>query len=299
MGGRWRIRLVLILVLLAAVVPEPAAALAAPGARAVPGRAGSGEPAPTARVRVSGQGLNVRAGPSTRHRIVGTAPDGATITVQCQVTGEMINGSVRRTAVWDRLPGGRYVSDGYVSWRSGRPGALPWCDGRPPADFISWVAKPARRSMRDHRVPASVTIGQAILESGWGRSELSRVDHNYFGIKCFGSPGEIAIGCRRHATTECSRGQCFPTTALFRVYRKPADSFADHGRYLATSRRYQPAFGYTRDPDRFAIEIHKAGYATSPVYAQSLINLMRRYDLYRFDGPSSDPGPDSRAPASR
>ena len=55
-------------------------------------------------------------------------------------------------------------------------------------------------------MPASVTIAQSILESGWGRSYLTRRDHSYFGIKCFGNAGTIALGCRSYATTGV-RGQ--------------------------------------------------------------------------------------------
>ena len=47
--------------------------------------------------------------------------------------------------------------------------------------------------------------------------------------------------------------------------------------------RYRNAFRYSNDPNRFAVEIHKAGYATSPTYSQNLIKLMKAYDLYRFD----------------
>jgi uncharacterized protein YraI len=246
-------------------------------------------PRPGATVQSGGTGLNVRAGASTRYRKLGTLPDGTRLTVQCQVYGQTISGTARRTAVWDRLPGNRYVSDAYVLWTPDRPSMLKWCGQQPPArfgnsaQFIAWVGSPAKQSSRTYKVPASVTIAQAILESGWGRSDLSRVDHNYFGIKCFGTPGAIAIGCRAYPTTECNGKKCYRTTAQFRVYRGPADSFADHGRFLVVNPRYRKAFSYTRDPNRFAIEIHKAGYATSPTYARNLINLMKRYNLYRFD----------------
>lgn len=152
-----------------------------------------------------------------------------------------------------------------------------------PAQFIARVAEPARAGMRQYRVPASVTIAQAILESGWGGSGLTRRDHNFFGIKCFGSPGTIAVGCRSYATSECGSSGCYRTSAQFRAYRHATDSFADHGRFLVVNDRYRNAFNYTSNPDRFAVEIHKAGYATSPTYAQNLTKIMKQYDLYRFD----------------
>ena len=128
-----------------------------------------------------------------------------------------------------------------------------------------------------------MTIAQSILESGWGRSGLTRRDHSYFGIKCFGTPGTIAVGCRTYATTECEGDRCFPTTAAFRAYRNAAGSFADHGNFLKVNSRYQNAFKYSTNPDQFAREIHKAGYATSPSYANDLIALMKQYNLYRYD----------------
>jgi flagellar protein FlgJ len=47
--------------------------------------------------------------------------------------------------------------------------------------------------------------------------------------------------------------------------------------------RYKNAFKYSTNPDQFAREIHKAGYATSPSYANDLIALMKQYNLYRYD----------------
>jgi flagellar protein FlgJ len=133
-------------------------------------------------------------------------------------------------------------------------------------------------------VPASVTIAQAIMESGWARRALSATDRNYFGIKCFGDPGPIATGCHAYRTWECdSKGRCFTTTASFRAYATAADSYVDHGRFLRTNSRYAGAFRYNRNADEFARRIWKAGYATDPRYVAKLTGLMRQYHLYRFD----------------
>lgn len=240
-------------------------------------------------VRTGTGPLNVRKGPGTRFARVGGVAEGTVLTVECQMWGETIAGKVTRSSAWNRLPGGRYVSDAYVFWRSSAP-TLPWCGQQAPTvppgnptQFIARTAEPARAGFRQYKVPASVTIAQAILESGWGGSGLTRRDHNYFGIKCFGSPGTIAVGCRSYATSECDGSKCWRTTAQFRAYRNAGGSFADHGRFLTVNPRYKKAFAYSRDPNRFAVEIHKAGYATSPSYANNLINLMKRYNLYRFD----------------
>jgi flagellum-specific peptidoglycan hydrolase FlgJ len=58
----------------------------------------------------------------------------------------------------------------------------------------------------------------------------------------------------------------------------------DHGKQLSTLPRYATAMKYAASADRFATEIHKAGYATSPTYAKNLIFIMKQFKLYKFDG---------------
>jgi flagellum-specific peptidoglycan hydrolase FlgJ len=211
--------------------------------------------------------------------------------VACQVWGQRIAGLVRTTSLWYRIVGaGRYASAAYVAWSAGLP-TLPFCGqvgasvpAATAATFIARYAASAQAGQRRYAVPASITLAQAALESGFGRSGLARRDHNYFGIKCFGgSPGTVALGCRSYPTTECGSGGCHRTAADFRAYRDPTASFVDHGWFLRSHTRYRAAFRWTADPDQFAREIQRAGYATSATYASSLIAMMRRYSLYRYD----------------
>ena len=152
------------------------------------------------------------------------------------------------------------------------------------AQFIAAAVPLAQQGQREFRVPASVTIAQAILESGWGKSRLTANDRNFFGIKCF-TQGPIANGCHTYPTSECDPlGLCTPTVASFRTYASAADSFRDHGKLLATS-RYQAAFSYTNNPNQFIVEVRNAGYATSPTYSQGVQNVMVTNNLYRYDLP--------------
>jgi len=238
-------------------------------------------------VRTDDGAVRLRTGPSRSFPANGAAGSGARLRLVCAASGERVSGTVRTTAQWDRLADGRYVSHAYVA-----APALPRCAGKvptapvelTPAQFIASAAPGARKGWRQYGVPASVTIAQAILESGWGRSALSASDRNYFGIKCFGDPGPIAAGCRVYQTWECDKaGRCFTTTASFRTYAAAADSYVDHGHFLRANSRYRGAFRYGRQPDLFAKAIWKAGYATDPKYVAKLTGLMRSYDLYRFD----------------
>jgi len=150
--------------------------------------------------------------------------------------------------------------------------------------FIDMAGESARPSQSEYGVPASVTIAQAILESGWGESGLAKKAKNYFGMKCHdGETGPIAVDCVKTDTWECDAKNCWDTKAWFRVYDSVADSFSDHGRNLHENSRYAKAFDHTDDADAFIREVHKAGYATDPKYTDKIIGLMKEFDLYRFN----------------
>ncbi|MFS8105247.1 glucosaminidase domain-containing protein, partial [Lentzea alba] len=150
-------------------------------------------------------------------------------------------------------------------------------------DFIAVAGPMAQDVKREFNVPASVTTGQAAHESDWGRSGLTTKDRNYFGIKCVGTdPGPIAVGCRAYPTTECDQSGCHPATAYFRTYNSMRDSFRDYGRMISTSPSYVHAMPYRTQPDRFIVEIGKV-YATDGSYASKVTNIMRTWNLYRFD----------------
>jgi flagellum-specific peptidoglycan hydrolase FlgJ len=155
--------------------------------------------------------------------------------------------------------------------------ATPVQDTAAQQAFIGEVAPGAVAVQRRYGVPASVTIAQAIDESGWGRSSLATEDHNLFGIKGTGPAGSDA-----QPTHEFENGQSVMRTASFRVYHDAAESIDDHGKLLATSEYYRQPMAYRHDPNALAAALTGV-YATDPDYGAKLIVLMRRYDLYHYD----------------
>jgi flagellar protein FlgJ len=148
-------------------------------------------------------------------------------------------------------------------------------------DFILAVAPGARESQRSTGVPASVTLAQAILESDWGRSKLTREANNLFGIKAQTGPG--SAGTYDIDTDEVDDGEIVTVLASFRAYASLADSIVDHGRWFHENSRYREALAVEDDPRAFAQAINDAGYATDPDYAPKLIGLMDRFNLYAYD----------------
>ena len=150
----------------------------------------------------------------------------------------------------------------------------------PPAKFIALFGPVARESMKQTGVPASVTLAQAILETGWGGSSIGDAK-NLFGIKGTGPAGTTVVH-----TQECYDGSTYVTIKDgFRKYHTWQQSIDDHAALLQTSRYAGAlnAYKQNHNADQYAVGIHKAGYATSPTYAQSLQQLMKQYNLYEWD----------------
>jgi lysozyme len=166
--------------------------------------------------------------------------------------------------------------------------------------FINQIAPGALAAQQRYGVPASVTIAQAIDESGWGTSQLASNDYNLFGIKGSGPAGSVTL-----PTQEFENGQWVTIYAQFRVYHNVSESIADHAELLATSGYYTRAMADRAVPDAFANDLTGV-YATDPEYGANLIGLMRLYNLYRFDSPtasqaqaSAASGAASHSPASQ
>ena len=139
-------------------------------------------------------------------------------------------------------------------------------------DYFDTYKDVAIDQMHQYKIPASITLAQGVLESGAGRSELALKANNHFGIKCNGWTGRKAY----HDDDE--RGECF------RAYNSVFESYKDHSEFLTTSQRYSRLFRLKlTDYKGWAKGLKSCGYATSPVYASKLIDIIEVYKLYQYD----------------
>ncbi len=142
-------------------------------------------------------------------------------------------------------------------------------------DFVSRMWSHAVDAARSIGVRPQFMVGQAALETGWGKHEIRNADgsstHNLFGIKA-GSDwtGPVA----EKTTTEYVNGVAQKTTAKFRVYGSYAESFADYAKLLQGSPRYSNVLSQAQNATGFARGLQKAGYATDPAYADKLIRVI-------------------------
>ena len=127
--------------------------------------------------------------------------------------------------------------------------------------------------MRKYKIPASITMAQACLESDNGNSALARKANNHFGIKCHN--GWKGKGYKHD---DDARGECF------RRYKNAEDSYIDHSYFLISGSRYNSLFDLKiTDYKAWAHGLKAAGYATNPRYAQLLIDIIEEYRLYELD----------------
>jgi len=141
-----------------------------------------------------------------------------------------------------------------------------------PSEFARLFGPVAREASKKSGVPASIILAQAALETGWGASTIGDAK-NLFGIKGTGPAGSIRV-----PTQEVINGQRVTINDNFRKYNSWQESIEDHGRLLQNS-RYARAMAVKNDPDQFARELQRAGYATDPEYASKLINIMKSKNL--------------------
>ncbi|MCK3678112.1 glucosaminidase domain-containing protein, partial [Lactiplantibacillus plantarum] len=150
--------------------------------------------------------------------------------------------------------------------------------------FMNSIKSGAISGWKKYKVLPSVSAAQAIIESGWGRSDLAVRGKNLFGIK--GSYNGQSI---YFPTQEYVNGRYITINAAFRKYPNWSASVEDHGAFLAGNSRYKNLLGVT-NYKTVAKYLQSDGYATAPTYAQTLINCIEDYNLNSWDSGQSGSG---------
>lgn len=140
-------------------------------------------------------------------------------------------------------------------------------------DYIGTYKDIAKNNMVQYGIPASITLGQGILESGSGTGPLSVLANNHFGIKCHKEWNGPSVRYDDDEAQEC-----------FRQYEDPSESYRDHSQFLTTRTRYAGLFLLDKsDYVAWAKGLKAAGYATDPKYPDKLVGIIERYQLAKYD----------------
>lgn len=147
-------------------------------------------------------------------------------------------------------------------------------------DFVNRMLPFAKQAGQASGVPPQLILGQAALESGWGKREIRMADgsnsFNLFGIKAnAGWNGKVA----EVMTTEYKNGVAYKQVEKFRAYSSYAEAFQDYAGLISNNPRYADVLQQGSDVAGMAQAIQKAGYATDPKYADKLVSVMGKIDL--------------------
>jgi flagellar protein FlgJ len=142
-------------------------------------------------------------------------------------------------------------------------------------NFVDMHRQAAEAASRASGIPTKVILGQAALESGWGRHEARDASgtgsFNLFGIKA----GKTWKGATVDSvTTEFVSGVAQKVVQKFRAYTSYAESFLDHAKMVTNNPRYDQVMQVANDAVRFAKEMGRSGYATDPRYGEKLTRIL-------------------------
>lgn len=151
-------------------------------------------------------------------------------------------------------------------------------------EFVKMVAKQSKQNYYEYGVLPSITTAQAILESGWGQSSLTKESNNVFGIKA----DKRWNGKKIEVST--SENYNDKINAYFRVYDSIEESIKDQGQFLVENKRYREhGLFEAKHYITQAQALEDAGYSTKKnkngeaIYADMLIDLIRKYNLMLLD----------------
>ncbi|HQS02150.1 MAG: flagellar rod assembly protein/muramidase FlgJ [Halothiobacillus sp. 24-54-40] len=145
-----------------------------------------------------------------------------------------------------------------------------------PEAFVNAILPHAEAAAKKLGIPAQVLVAQSALETGWGKhlpaNAQGGANYNFFGIKADAS----WQGAKQTVNTlEFEGGAMVQRKAAFRAYDSVGASFNDFVQFLHNNPRYSQVLAAKGNPENFARELQKAGYATDPQYADKLIAIMR------------------------
>lgn len=144
-------------------------------------------------------------------------------------------------------------------------------------EFTRKLGAHAELASQGTGIPAKFMLGQAALESGWGKHEIKALDgstsHNVFGIKATGNWKGRTVEAM---TTEYINGVAYQKVEKFRAYDNYSDAFKDYAKLIHDNPRYQSVIQNGGDASQFAHALQKAGYATDPQYAQKLTKVIQQ-----------------------
>ncbi len=161
-----------------------------------------------------------------------------------------------------------------LAQRKGVPDAIVQEKMQACRSYVERFAATAISEMKNYGIPASITLGQGLIETNAGDSKLASESNNHFGIKCRSK-------CRGCTCRNYSDDDIYD---MFRVFDSAWESFREHSKLLQIDRYSHLKKLGTKDYEGWAKGLKKAGYATDKNYDKKLVKIIEELDLAQFDG---------------
>lgn len=147
--------------------------------------------------------------------------------------------------------------------------------------FINQILPAALEGYKEYNILPSLTLAQAVLESGWGKNHI---ENNLFGFKANKSwKGKVAV----RKTKEWNGKKYVIIEARFKAYDSFQDSIRDHNKLLGTASRYA-SVRVSKDYKEACRAVWRAGYATDTKYPEKLIRIIEENDFMQYDKQSKE-----------
>ena len=160
--------------------------------------------------------------------------------------------------------------------------------------FNRVIGSLARADYYETDVLASITLSQAVYESGWARYALPIGGRNLFGIKAYNTwsgmvfdPNEATV-YKTYDDFLVAKGQAYiNTVSAWRAHENWRDSVKSHSELFLTNSRYAPVIGQ-KDYFQAAKDIVAAGYCSDNGYAEMVAKIIEQYGFAEYDDLTPD-----------
>lgn len=141
--------------------------------------------------------------------------------------------------------------------------------------FADQYGEAAYQTGKKYGLPYEAILGQAAVESAWGKSTLTTEHHNFFGIKATGNQKSVTM-----ATTECDDSGCYSTSSAFASWDSDQEGFDGYGQFIRNNSIYTEALNHRTDPKGYIEALKAASYATDPDYVSTVWGVTEQFIQY-------------------
>ena len=149
--------------------------------------------------------------------------------------------------------------------------------------FVEKIAPMVQEVFCDCRgVNPSVVIAQAILESGYGTSKLSKYN-NIFGLNNYNDGYLVNAGSVVIEVPQEKNGKLYYNYERMATFNNLMDCIRSLKKWYTRPKYIENLIEAGADSTKQIIAIKKSGYATDNKYTDKIVDIIKRFNLTQYD----------------